>query len=450
MGLFGRGMAFNNQFIPRPVFGRRHPLPPPPMMGGPSYGSSLFINESFTYKTNGWDAVIAGFQTLPFIASMWGRDSYRPQGDARLQQNVSNGLENLNAFWGSKYTIRTEANGQYTAVDKNGKIVASGDYETVKAKLSSLADESDDDATTPENLAKKHDPVLEKKDGKWVEKDNPDKEWTFDSKNNCFIPKAATTSVQEQEEPEQALAQKQEADAKAKGLTKQGDKYYKDGIEYYWKNDTEGWQPKEPEQDPSEDPGSAVGAGGSGSGHVSSSGRRDVSPKGYYRAAKNDEDGQAVLNAIRPGMSARQVTDIILNNKMNYLGGNERNALASEIERKNPSIFRNGKVIENFPKDKLDIPTIEHIKKNFTKDTSGMKSSNANGGTRGATGTYTGKDGNEVKVEETVTSKTGRYAKKINGKWHYYAKDGSELNEDYIRKNDPDLWTKSISKNVRV
>lgn len=43
-----------------------------------------------------------------------------------------------------------------------------------------------------------------------------------------------------------------------------------------------------------------------------------------------------------------------------------------------------------------------------------------------------------------VASKTGRWAERgQDGKWHYYAKDGTELNEAHIKKNDPELWNKT-------
>ena len=163
--------------------------------------------------------------------------------------------------------------------------------------------------------------------------------------------------------------------------------------------------------------------------------RRSGSPDGWYRAAQNNQDGKAVLSAIRPGMSARQVTDIILNNKVNYLSTEDRNKLAKDVERNNPSVFQGGKVKEGFDQSKLDIPTIDYIKKNYVGSSSGMKTTK---GTQEATGKY----GNH-NIGQTVRSNTGRYAKQIDGKWHYFAQDGTELNEAHIQKNDKDLWSKT-------
>lgn len=84
-----------------------------------------------------------------------------------------------------------------------------------------------------------------------------------------------------------------------------------------------------------------------------------------------------------------------------------------------------------------------------TKPTDGgskAKGTGSAGKTRG-TGSASGakKSGNTQPT--TYTSSTGRYAKKgADGKWHYYAKDGTELNENHISKNDPELWAKTNPK----
>ena len=178
----------------------------------------------------------------------------------------------------------------------------------------------------------------------------------------------------------------------------------------------------------------------------SESGRigRSGSPDGWYRAEQNNQDGKAVLKAIRPGMSARQVTDIILNNKVNYLSPEDRNKLAKAVVQNNPSVFQDGKVKEGFDPSKLDIPSIDYIKKNYVGSSSGMRTTK---GTREATGSYSGSTGKHT-VESNVTSRTGRYAKKVDGKWRYYAKDGTELKPDVVLTNkygkyDADLANKT-------
>ena len=131
-------------------------------------------------------------------------------------------------------------------------------------------------------------------------------------------------------------------------------------------------------------------------------------------------------------MSARQVTDLVLNNKVGYLSDADRNALAQKMERNNPSVFENGKVKEGFDTSKLDIPTMNYIKSEYVES----RNVTAHNGT----GEYTSKtDGKKHKIEQTVTSNTGRTAKKVDGKWHYHAKDGTELNEGHINNNDKDL-----------
>ena len=175
-----------------------------------------------------------------------------------------------------------------------------------------------------------------------------------------------------------------------------------------------------------------------------SGGRRSASPDGWYRAEQNNQDGKAVLKAIRPGMSARQVTDIILNNKVNYLSPEDRNKLAKDVERNNPSVFQDGKVKEGFDPSKLDIPSIDYIKKNYVGSGKDIKATKKDG-TKKATGKYNGASG-EHKIGQTITGKTGRYAKQIDGRWHYFAKDGTELNEATIRQRDPDLFAKTIAE----
>ena len=431
MGMFGNGRALNflyNRYnncnclqqnyrrLPEPYTVHRAPI-----FGG------MRMQQSFTFKTNIWDffstAMMSASYALPSIFGAIGslKGSTTPQGAATTTTTTGEdkSLANLVEFYGSKYTIKTHPtkSGIYQAVSKNGGVPIEGTFDELCKKLGEATapaktdNESPTEETAEQKLRKEQDAKmkeqkldLEYKDGKWMTKTDPPKEYEWDTKERKF-------------------KEKLQSDSAAPG-----------------ENDQVGG-------DSQNGDGSPVG-GSQVSRRAGSSGHRDVSPAGYYRAAKNDGDGQVVLKAIRPGMSARQVTDIILNNKMNYLGDNERNALAKEIELKNPSIFKNGKVIENFPADKLDIPTIDHIKKNFTKDTSGMKSSTKTGGSKGATGTYTGNDGQQVKVEKTVTSPTGRTARKINGKWHYYAKDGTELNEAYIKNPrskgyDPELIKKT-------
>lgn len=81
-----------------------------------------------------------------------------------------------------------------------------------------------------------------------------------------------------------------------------------------------------------------------------------------------------------------------------------------------------------------------------TNDGSKAKGTSSAGKTRG-TGSASGvkKSGNTQPT--TYTSSTGRYAKKgADGKWHYYAKDDTELNENHISKNDPELWAKTNPK----
>lgn len=81
-----------------------------------------------------------------------------------------------------------------------------------------------------------------------------------------------------------------------------------------------------------------------------------------------------------------------------------------------------------------------------TDDGSKAKGTSSAGKTRG-TGSASGAKQSGNTQPTTYTSSTGRYAKKgADGKWHYYAKDGTELNENHISKNDPELWAKTNPK----
>jgi len=252
-------------------------------------------------------------------------------------------------------------------------------------------------------------------------------EGTYDELCDKLAKENEEPTVKTKKEPEKTEAQLKEEKAKEQGLE------LKD---------------KDAGQD-DKDTGSRVGGEdegsrtrGSGTGVTEhGSGRHGVKvPEGWYRAPKG-KDGQVMIanHSLRAGMSARQVTDIILNNKVNYLTAQDRNKLAAEVERYNPSIFKNGKVVDGADLSKLDIPSIDYIKNKYVNHDKMSTTS----GTREARGTYRSSDGTSNTVGKTVTSTTGRYAKQINGKWHYFAQDGTELNETHVRKNDPDLWSKT-------
>ena len=252
-------------------------------------------------------------------------------------------------------------------------------------------------------------------------------EGTYDELCDKLAKENEEPTVKAKKEPEKTEVQLKEEKAKEKGLE------LKD---------------KDAGQD-DKDTGSRVGGEDEGSRTRGSrtgvtehgSGRHGVKvPEGWYRAPKG-KDGQVMIanHSLRAGMSARQVTDIILNNKVNYLTAQDRNKLAAEVERYNPSIFKNGKVVDGADLSKLDIPSIDYIKNKYVNHDKMSTTS----GTREARGTYRSSDGTSNTVGKTVTSTTGRYAKQINGKWHYFAQDGTELNETHVRKNDPDLWSKT-------
>ena len=98
----------------------------------------------------GMGGSIFGCPSMPMLGMpMLGMGSYPMLNGAVTSQGTGDqknqDLDNLNAFFGGKgYVIRQEKDGTYTAA-KDGKIVASGKYDDVKAKLSELADETTTD-----------------------------------------------------------------------------------------------------------------------------------------------------------------------------------------------------------------------------------------------------------------------------------------------------------------
>lgn len=93
-----------------------------------------------------------------------------------------------------------------------------------------------------------------------------------------------------------------------------------------------------------------------------------------------------------------------------------------------------------------DTDNNDETKAGTTNGGSSTKGTGSTGRTRG-TGSASGtkKSGNAKPTK--YTSSAGRRAERgADGKWHYYAKDNTELKEDFISKNDPELWAKTNPK----
>ena len=385
MGLVGMGRAFNLRFMPNGPLRTNCYHRPMPHVGFFGGGGNMSYTENISIQNGptGFWGFMTGLTQGLFGSGMFGmgmggglfgllnaKQAATPQGTGQAQGEDAH-LKNLKQACGKKYEIvsHPDKKGIYQAFPKDGGKPIEGTYQELCDKL---AEENEE------------------------------------------------PTVKTKKEPEKTEAQLKEEKAKEQGLE------LKD---------------KDAGQD-DKDTGSRVGGEDEGSRTRGSrtgvtehgSGRHGVKvPEGWYRAPKGG-DGQAMIEnqSLRTGMSARQVTDIILNNKVNYLSPADRNKLAAEVEKYNPSIFKDGKVKEGADLNKLDIPSIDYIKKNYVGSSSGMKTTN---GTQEATGKYSNHN-----IGQTVKSNTGRYAKQIDGKWHYFAQDGTELNETHVRKNDPELW----------
>lgn len=384
MGMFGRGIAFGQQFIPRPAirFGRGPMMP----RGGPI---SFNFHESVTVQQGptGFWGFMSGFlpsflntfamfgmlnNSFGFGGGCFGRAQGATVTDSSAAAKNAKDLADLEKLFKSKNVTIVERDGKFTATDKNGKLIASDlSFDEMSKKLSEY--NSSSKPAVEDDPSEKTDAQLKADKAKETPKVKPD------ASAEESEPQDVDTSSQSQGSGHRARVS-----SRSQGAGSHGVKV----------------------------------------------------PKGWYKAPTGG-DGQAMIKngTLRAGMSARQVTDIILNNKVNYLSNEDRNKLAAEVLKYNPSIFKNGKVVEDADLNKLDLPSIQYIKDNYVQS--------RNVAAHNGTGTYTSKNGKTNAISQTVTSKTGRYAKQENGKWRYYAKDGTELKESHIQKNDKDLWNKT-------
>lgn len=384
MGMFGRGIAFGQQFIPRPAirFGRGPMMP----RGGPI---SFNFHESVTVQQGptGFWGFMSGFlpsflntfamfgmlnNSFGFGGGCFGRAQGATVTDSSAAAKNAKDLADLEKLFKSKNVTIVERDGKFTATDKNGKLIASDlSFDEMSKKLSEY--NSSSKPAVEDDPSEKTDAQLKADKAKETPKVKPD------ASAEESEPQDVDTSSQSQGSGHRARVS-----SRSQGAGSHGVKV----------------------------------------------------PKGWYKAPTGG-DGQAMIKngTLRAGMSARQVTDIILNNKVNYLSTADRNELAAEVLKYNPSIFKNGKVVEGADLNKLDLPSIQYIKDKYVQS--------RNVSAHNGTGTYTSKNGKTNNVAQTVTSSTGRYAKKENGKWHYYAKDGTELKESHIQNNDKDLWNKT-------
>lgn len=197
MGLFGRGIAFNNMFIPRgPIRFNCYQRQMPMMPRGPIFGG-MSINETFTYKTNFWDALTAGLMTFAQTRMMfggWGAGNVTqvtPQGTAVQQTTTEDKyLKNLTQVLGSKGTFakHLDKENTYIMTTKDGKVIE-GTYQDLIDKFEEDAEpatnglvkgnnsEQETDTQKQANAAKENNPPLKNRNGKWVDDANNEYEW---------------------------------------------------------------------------------------------------------------------------------------------------------------------------------------------------------------------------------------------------------------------------------
>lgn len=205
-------------------------------------------------------------------------------------------------------------------------------------------------------------------------------------------------------------------------------------------------------------------------------------PGGWYRAA-NDRSSSVnnTHNADGSGKNASQITSDVLGTKLKGVLSAEAQAdLRADIIKYNPSVFNeDGSPKEGADYSKLDVPSMDYLieayglekgekyhkqddiysgqKKYETKNGDYMKQDkNGKYGYYNKDGSYmsekdfkaahptvnTGsiKKGGYSSQQKQFKSSTGRTAQFDGKEWHYYAKDGTELNKQYIQKVDPKLY----------
>lgn len=205
-------------------------------------------------------------------------------------------------------------------------------------------------------------------------------------------------------------------------------------------------------------------------------------PGGWYRAA-NDRASSVnnTHNADGSGKNASQITSDILGTKLTgVLTADAQADLRADIIKYNPSVFNeDGSPKEGADYSKLDVPSMDYLieayglekgekyhkqddiysgeKKYETKNGDYMKQD------KNGKYSYYDKDGKSISEKDfkaahpTVNtgsikkggyssqqkqfkSSTGRTAQFDGKEWHYYAKDGTELNKQYVQQVDPKLY----------
>ena len=173
------------------------------------------------------------------------------------------------------------------------------------------------------------------------------------------------------------------------------------------------------------------------------------SPKGWYRANNSNEG--SIGGLLTPGTTAAEVLNKILQGKMDYLSNADRELLAKELERKNPSIFEGGKVKAGADIGKFDIPSIKYIQDNYVGNTT----TTSNGRVQ-----YDRKKADEAKSKEhgspnthsnsTIKGTNGYYATKGSDGWHYYDPSGTAISGAEFKKYCPTIYNTTIQGHVQV
>lgn len=385
MGIFGRGIAFNNSFFPRgPIRFNCYHRPMPMIPRGPLFGG-MSISENFTYKTNFWDALSAGLmafaQTKMMFGGMGAAGSMggaagiaqaNPQGPNNAENNDN--LKQLrNLFQAKKVNIEETSKGKFTATDENGNIIGKNlSFEDMSDALDKYNKVQANDAVNVANVTDNKDTKIAGKDS--APEDNIDA--------NIADNKVANTI--DDDKVKNKVANNKSADVK-----KSNDNTQKSG-----------------------------------------------SKDGWYKAANDKSSNVNQTHIDGKGKSAQQVTSAILGTKLTgVLNKSQQEELCKIIIKNNPSVFNSdGKPKANANYAKLDVPTMAWIENHFTLSHGSKVAKHDDIYTNDRNKTIRGDNGYYVKIDS-------------KGNKTYFDKNAKKISEEEFKKKCPNIYNNINKQN---
>lgn len=424
MGIIGQSNAMHNRFAMGGGFMpmARTPMARP-MMSGPIFVMGGFEQPSHCHcgeKAALWGGLIGG--GLGILAGLFGRKQQAVQyapgygggySGGVVQQPLTSAqqLTNLKTLYGDKgYAIVDNGDGTFSAT-KGGNNIGRGSYEDMQKLLGESNDKTNNSTTAKDNTG-----TTTVTDGSGAK----DK-----------VGGTTTTTVSDDDK---------KVDDNKKDDTKTGDAAKKDSTT---KTDdkSKAGETVTTDDDSSTKPTDG-GSKAKGSGSASrAKGTRQVQ-------AKKPQSSQPTKYTSSTGRWAQKGAD----GKWHYYAKDGTELNENHISKNDPELW--AKTNPKYASKKNAIYTTK--KGDYaTKDDQGrLHYFDKNGkpitekqfkGTHNTVNTTNVKQGGYSSQKgHRVASKTGRWAEKgQDDKWHYYAKDGTELKGDHISQKDPELWNKT-------